>query len=532
MIISRRDFLKNAAIGTAGIALLGSLPGCSENTQVPAETTVTKSDVPDVPIETLESDIVVVGSGMGGMAASISAAEKGAHVILLEKAGILGGGTNHAEVMFGYGSRFSKEMGIEYTKFEILKNEFEFHNYYVDTTLWERIVDVSGDCIDWFLDKVEPHGGGFFALLGNEGGLKVAHAFKPTQVSTKGLGQIVIMEEIARDLGVQIYTNYAAKEILMSDGAVSGVLVNTKKGTVQIKCKAVILATGGYAGNSEILKAHNRDMSQMAMRGCSTCTGDGMAMAHEVGAVERGSSSIQLLGASMHESIGLDTHINQATCNEPFAIWVNQDGVRYMPEGELIFTQAANAIDMQDATYAVFDSAQAKRFTTYKSVAGYGTYILPDTVLDKVESDIKELLDKKVEFAFTSDTIEGLADKMSIPTDAFAKTVSQYNEICKQGTDVDFGKRSSALNPISTPPYYGFKLYTNLLCTLGGIRINKNGQALDKNSMPIKGLYATGCDAGGFTGDTYGVNLPGSTQALALCLGRLSALHAVGSPIA
>ena len=102
--------------------------------------------------ETVSCDIVVLGSGSAGLAASIQAAELGASVVMLEKAESFGGNTAVAEGIFGVGSRMQEEMGESFNVNDMLQEEFEFHNYNVNTKLWEIIAHNSGEDLNWFMD--------------------------------------------------------------------------------------------------------------------------------------------------------------------------------------------------------------------------------------------------------------------------------------------------------------------------------------------------------------------------------------------
>ena len=106
-------------------------------------------------------------------------------------------------------------------------------------------------------------------------------------------------------------------------------------------------------------------------------------------------------------------------------------------------------------------------------------------------------------FIQSSDTLEGLAEKLNLPVDAFVATVQRYNELCAKGVDEDFGKESSRMLPLQNPPYYGCRQGASLLCTLDGLRINTRMQVLNTVGEPIEGLYAAGDCSGGFFAHNY-----------------------------
>lgn len=530
MELDRRTMLKGLAVGAVGAMGASALSACSKHA---TSGEAAKEDSPSAeeykPTRTEETDIVVIGSGTAGFSAALHSQEGGAEVTMVEKLSVVGGASNFAEVCFGVGTKLQKELGYEYTMLEVLQDECEFHNYRVNRILWEKLAGNSGRALDWFMDLVEPYGGGFFAVLGNEGGLQVGHAYKPTvieatgETSTKGAGQIAILEKVARERGVKIYTSCPAVKLVKTGDAVTGVICDNDGEIIQINAKAVIMAASGFGNNPEMIAKLGSDTSQMDFFGCEGATGDAIRMAKEVGAAHKGSIALQMMGATLPKPSSMGDQINQVFRNEPFQLWVNGDGERFVTEKLLIFTQTANAVDLQNGVFSIMDDALVDFYQTWPTENGAGSYILAGTVLDQTRAGLENELATKPDHVFAADTIEELAEKMGVPADALKATVDRYNELCELGEDVDFGKAGKYLKPISTPPFYAGRLYTNLLTTNGGILINAKAEVLDEEHKPIPGLYLCGADADGFCGETYGVNLPGSTQSLGMTYGMIAA---------
>jgi len=523
--MDRRNFVKGL-LAAGAIAGVGSLSACATDD---GGTSTEKPTDDYTPTRTEDTDVVVVGSGIGGFSSAIRAAQNGAKVTMVEKLSVVGGSTNVAEVVFASGSKLQRELGIEYTDLEVLRDECEFHNYRVNRILWQKLVENSGKAIDWFLGIVEPYGGGFFAVLGNEGGLQVAHAYKPTviqatgETSTKGKGHIAILETVAKQLGVSIYTSCPAKKLVSTDGKVTGIIADNSGEIIQINAaKGVILAASGFANNQDMIAGMGRDVKQMAFVGCEGSTGDAIAMAQSVGAAHKGSLCLQFMGATLPLPSSMGDHINQVVRNEPFNLWVNQNGRRFVTEYLTIFTQKGNAVDMQNGTFSLMDEALVDFYQTYATTQGAGSYVLAGTVLDQTRSGLNGILQSQPDNAFKADTIEELAQKTGMQADTLKATIDRYNELCTKGEDTDFGKPADFLRPLTTPPYYACRLFTNLLTTVGGIQINENAQVIDENAKPIPGLFVVGSDADGFAGETYGVNLPGSTQSFGLTYGMIA----------
>lgn len=526
--------LKGLAVGAAGVVGASVFGGCAKSEPLgntgssdsgSAEGGSASYDV----ARTEETDIVVIGSGTGGFSAALHAQEGGAKVTMVEKLSTVGGASNFAEVCFGVGTKLQKELGYDYTMLEVLQDECEFHNYRVNRILWEKLAQNSGRALDWFIDLTAPYGGGFFAVLGNEGGLQVGHAYCPTVIeetgeeSTKGAGQIAILKKVALERGIQIYTSCPALQLVKTGDTVTGVICDNDGETIQINAKAVILAASGFGNNPDMIAELGNDTSQMDFFGCQGAMGDGIRMAKEAGAIHKGSIALQMMGATLPKPSSMGDHINQVFRNEPFQLWVNGDGKRFVTEKLNIFTQTANAVDMQNGVFSLMDEKLVDFYQTWPTENGAGSYIMGGTVLDQTRSGLENELATKPDHVFKADTLDELAEKMGVPADTLKATVERYNELCAKGEDEDFGKPGKYLTPIDTPPFYAGRLYTNLLTTNGGILINENAEVLDENHKPIAGLYLCGADADGFCGETYGVNLPGSTQSFGMTYGMIAA---------
>ncbi len=469
--------------------------------------------------EAKEADVVVVGSGMAGMSAAIEAASQGAKVILLEKQSVLGGSTNFAEGIFGCESPIQKELGITVNQQELLREEFEFSNYRVDGNLWRDVMKHAGEDIQWLMDM----GVKFETVTSTGAGNKTWHVYE-------GFGETVINEHMkpaAEKLGVEILTSTPATELIMKDGKVAGVKAKTKDGKeLIINAKAVVLATGGFGNNKEMIYELTRvDVDNLVDRAAPGHTGDGIKMAQAAGALTGERAIVMKLGLTL-EGTPIDSHINTAGAMEP-SLWVNQDGKRFCNEDVVwYYTRAGNAVTTQHRAFSVMDSNEVKRLATEGCTVGYGMYVTPGTKLDKLEAELQKAVEKKLPSVFKADTLEELADKMGIDRDTFLETVRAYNEYCKTGKDLEYGKDPQYLHPVETGPFYGFRLKVANLATCGGIRVNQKMEALNKDYKPIAGLYAAGLDCDGFTGDTYGLTLPGSAQGYSCYTGRTAGKNA------
>ena len=149
--VTRRRFLQGAGMTAASIAAVSMLGGCSAKGNTEADTAAQNQVATYEPSETMDVDIVVVGSGSSGVAAAVQAAELGAKTLLLEKSTQTGGNGRLTEGMFAINSQMQKQLGVGdgVTFTDIIAAEQEFFNYRINNLLWKDMVDASGDNIDW-----------------------------------------------------------------------------------------------------------------------------------------------------------------------------------------------------------------------------------------------------------------------------------------------------------------------------------------------------------------------------------------------
>jgi fumarate reductase flavoprotein subunit len=471
-------------------------------------------------ILTKDADVVVIGAGTAGMTAAIEAASEGAKVILLEKMGKVGGSSRFAEGVFGAESPLQKELGINISKMETLRKEMEFHNYRVSGPQWKALIDASGNNIQWLLDM-----GVKFAMVSSPGkGEKTWHVYD-------GFGDALFDQYLlpkAEELGVEVLVNTPGTELVMEDGRIVGVKASTPdKKELLINTKAAIIATGGFSDDPELVaELTTDDMTQVVNGGTPGHTGDGIKMARAVGAASNGWAIFSKIGLTL-ERHSVHSHINSAAAMEP-SLWVNKFGERYVNEDVIFhYTRAANAVGTQPTTYSIIDSNLLNKMVNEGCYNGFGAYVLPGTKLVDLPGELEEALKRGDENVFKADTLEELADQLGIDQETFLATINRYNEFCANGQDLDYGKDPQYLNEVKTGPFYAFHIKVLNLNSMGGIRVNIKNEVLNEDYQPIPGLYAAGMDCDGYTGDTYGLNIPGSCQGIALFTGRNSGINAV-----
>ena len=506
--MNRRAILK-AATGTAAVAALGT-------------TVIAQADEAAVePAEILEADVVIAGAGASGLTAAVEAAENGARVIVLEKAARLGGSCQFAEGVFAAGSSIQKEMGIEGDPKSLLVAEYEFQNYKVNTKLWEQVAFNSAENIDWLI----AHGVEFATVAATGGEFATWHVYAG---DNHGMMLIDHLNAAAEELGVQILFESPAVSVVMTDGVATGLLASKADGSyLQVNAPSVILATGGFAGNNEMLEQYcNLDMNRVYFRGINDISGDGIRMAFEAGGLEPSNFTACTIGTTV-KGIPLTNHITVAGAMDPMQLWVNQDTERFVSEDVAKhYTRATNCVLMQDEVYSFVDTTVLTKLQTEGARFGAGAYVVPGTLLEHIFDDIEEALADGNPDIYKADTFEELAEQMGLDPAKLAQVVATYNAACEAGVDEEYGKDPSSLVALTEPPFYGFRVIANLMNTMGGIRTDIDCRVISAERKPIEGLYAAGMECNGYAGETYGISLPGSDQSIAIATGRVAGARA------
>jgi fumarate reductase flavoprotein subunit len=464
----------------------------------------------------IQAEIAIVGGGGVGLAAAVTATENGAKVILLEKRKELGGNAAMAEGLFAAESPVQARVHIDARRSHLFRIAMQHSQWKLNPKLIRAFIDKSGETIEWLESK----------------GLSfTCHPYYPNQVPVvwhcyeggrDKLAKVLINN--SQELGVKVLKETAATKILTdSAGRVAGVRVSTKGKEQDIAAKAVIIGTGGYAGNKEMLKKYCSFYSEEMPCYGLPHMGDGIKMAIEIGAATEGLGNIQKGGPDFVGSRDL-----RVVAWEPNAVWVNNRGERFIDEaaGYKKF-ESVNALLRQPGrvSYSLFDENIKKSIMESGVVMGLGLMVLPQTRLPHIDQDLKIEVEKGV--AKVAPSWDEIAEWMGAEPAVLKATIDEYNTFCDNGCDPVFDKERRYLTPLRTPPYYALKCYVGFLGTIGGIKINHRMEVLDKEDNPIRGLYAGGVDTGGWETDTYNVELAGTTLGFSVNSGRIAAENAV-----
>ena len=486
----------------------------------------------------IDKDVILVAAGLSGLAASIAAAERGASVVVFEKSNTTGGAANMGMGPLGIGSSIQKQHMVSLTPGEAFRKHMYFTHYKVDARMVRDYYFKSGDTIDWLMEMGVEFAGVQRAFSADEAtrpysdGEFTWHVVKPEGGGMPGprsaSAMTKKMTERAVELGVEFMFETPVYKIIMEDGKAAGVMAKNINGEeTEARAKAVIIATGGFGENPEMIKEltgyeFGKTIFNFAIPGMR---GDGLKMAWEAGAGKT--------KPSMELMYQLPDNMNHFILDGAFrqpCLWVNRNGQRFMPEdqiGNTTFT--GNAITSQPGmvAYSIFDSRLLKKYK--KKGPDMISHVHPHDLYDHFDEQWERDLEAGYEPIAQADTIEELAEKAGIDVAGLVAQVEHYNEMCEAGHDEIFEKNRNYMQPIEKGPFYCCRQNVGAYGSVGGILINHKTEVMDQDSIVIPGLYAVGTDACNIYGESYPFILSGNTMGFCLNSGRIAGENAASS---
>ncbi|MEJ2101627.1 MAG: FAD-dependent oxidoreductase, partial [Desulfobacterales bacterium] len=412
------------------------------------------------------------------------------------------------------------------TKDEAFEIFMDYTHWRVDAQLVRTYLNKSGDTIHWLeqlgVEFVEP--AAYFPTAYPTWHLIKPETGKPGPMASGTM--MKILTERAKQMGVKILLQTPVQKLIKEDGRIAGVVAENKSGEkVEARAKAVIIATGGFGDNPQMIKKFTgyefgKDMFSFRIPGME---GDGIRMAWEAGAARTEMSMEMIYG--MPDLMTIPPQLHEA-CRQPH-LMVNLLGERFINEAIMpnaTFTGNAIARQKDRCGFLIFDQNILKQMEVgfdFLSVVFQFTHI------DNFSQTIQAALDQGYQHIFVADTIEELAENIGIDPDGLQKTVEAYNRSCSKGYDDLFNKPHRYLRPIDTPRFYAARFFPSAYGSLGGIKINHKAEVLDKDWAAIQGLYAAGNDTCTIYGDSYVFILPGNTMGFAINTGRIAGEQAV-----
>ena len=442
---------------------------------------------------THDVDVVVCGLGPAGDAAALACAEQGLKVVAVEKQNR---GNYNSATIGGTNSKLHEHWGMTYDTDAWIADAMVDNAFQGDMTLFKHFLEKNGEAVDWYISHFDNQNLDDYPLTFAAGDFPdfrdewdktaLSRSWNTSLNLPYPPGELAdILAGILTEAGVEIRFNTPACQLVTDDaGKVTGVIVKGEGGYEQYNCaKGVVLATGGYEFNQQMLKerCRPRGVPGAWLTGAFGNTGDGLQMGIAVGAAED----------EFPQPIMLDPEQLM-----PY-LRVNKLGKRFTPEYEP-YGHLAMAIQAQPGTYDfyVVDGAIAEKIDKIwtPSSSCYG----PKEVWVGAATS---------ENALKADTLEELAELMEVPADEFVATINRWNEMAAAGKDGDFNFPGEMMMTIDTPPFYATKEHADGLCTAGGLLVDTACRVLDKERQPIEGLFAAGIVSGGMFYNTYPHNL-------------------------
>ena len=485
---------------------------------------------------TVEADVVVVGAGGAGMTAAITAAGEGKSVVILESQSMVGGnsvratgGMNAGKTVYQDENEFGESAGVEKTlktaaekyadnetitalaktvseqwaayqanptgyfdSVELMELDTMIGGKGInDPELVETLCANSADAIDW----LDEHG---ITLhnVSSFGGASVKRIHRPVNAEGKtvsvGSYMIPLLEENCEKAGVKMMLDTTATEILTdANGAAVGVKATGASGeTVTVNAKAVVLATGGFGANLDMVVKYKPELKGFMTTNAPGIQGQGIEMAQAIGAATVDMDQIQI-----HPTVEANTAalITEGLRGDG-AVLINAEGKRFIDEV---------------GTRDVVSAAEIAQTGSY-------SWLVVDQAMVDASSVIQGYIKKG--YTVTGETYEELGKAMGVDAAAFAETMEKWNGYVEAKNDPDFGRTSFA-NPLNTAPYYAVKVTAGVHHTMGGLKINANTEVLNEKGEVIPGLFA----AGEVTGGVHGANrLGGNAVADFTVFGRIA----------
>ncbi len=431
---------------------------------------------------TLDTDLVVVGAGGAGLTASLSALQNGAKVVLLEKMSFAGGASAMAGAgTTATGSKWLAEDGVEDSpeklKEDLLKNG---HNFNHEPTV-DIFVNTVGEAFDWLVDPE---------------GANVEYQ-RPTTSRTysgvgRGAGVVKTLLEHVEEAGGQVLMSTPATELIVTDGKVTGVKAEGEKALYTINAKAVILATGGFGANDDLVP---EEFQKFVYAGAAGATGDAIEMAKAVDADLINMEFVNVQPNSIVLPSGLGQYCNPGVggaYKTSGAFMVDEKGQRFANEQGGAY-ELIQAMKEKEASYLILDEASFTAFN--EGMKGSKIY---------TDEDVTTWLENNGAsnpVMVGGETLEDVAKVLNLPEGALSAAAEAYNQAVDAGTD-EFG-RNLTLKISDDGPYYAIQMWLRYYATLGGLHVNEQMQVLNTAQEPVEGLYAAGEAVGGLEGDIY-----------------------------
>ncbi|OMP68362.1 FAD-dependent tricarballylate dehydrogenase TcuA [Domibacillus epiphyticus] len=463
-------------------------------------------------------DVVVVGAGNAALCAAIAAKEGGANVLVLEKGPVEKRGGNSfftdGAIRVAYEDLQSiRQVVTDLTDEQaehIVMPEYKESDYYEDLmrvtagksdpSLAKQLVSKSYETLVWMKDQGITFELNYDNQSFEQEGKRHFWGGLPVKTVDKGVGLMKQLFDRVNKLGIDIWYSSRAVKLVTENEGVTGIVVEKENGAVTVNAHSVILACGGFEANKEMRSEFiGEEWEAAIVRGTEFNTGDGISMALAVGAQKYGQwSGCHSIGTDYNApKVGDFTKPGDIFKKHsyPYSVMINKDGHRFVDEGA----------DFRNYTYAK-----------------YGREILkqPDHIAYQIyDAQVRHMLRKEYDLeeatCYQANTLGELVNLLpDVNKEQFLKTIEEYNAAVQEGDYNPTEKDGKGTNGLALPksnwalriekgPFYAFPVTCGITFSFGGLLVNKEGQVLDKEQQPIRGLFAAGEMVGGIFYENY-----------------------------
>ena len=431
----------------------------------------------------LAVDVAVVGSGGAGLAAALEARRTGASVAIIDKADSLGGAT----MLSGggcliAGSPLQEKQGIhdspelayeDWVRWGEGEADQDWARYYIEQSVRE---------IYFWLERL---GVEWLTLLPQEGN-RVPRWHRPRD---HGKEIATVLIRAVEDSGAQIFPSTQVLRLLRSDGRVCGLEASRNGETLEIHSKTLVLATGGFASNLDMVLEHRPELkgSRILLGGGPDATGEGHALARALGAKFTHMGEVWFYAYATPDYRDPGGKRGMVFRLRADYLWVNQQGRRFHDESLCGGSTATPALLKQSPRHAwsILDAQTAAILEIADPYYRSGATVNRE--------HIQELLDHSP-YVRKADTLEELARKMETDVPAFLATIERHNRALAGGLErePEFGKPLANSKKIEVPPYYAIEIFPLARKNFGGVKPDLRCHMLDEGLRPIAGIYAAG----------------------------------------
>ena len=452
-------------------------------------------------MKTTQYQIIIIGAGSAGICCAIRAAERGLHVLVIEKDAIIGG-TLHltAGHLSAGGTRRQKFKGIDDSPQKHYDEVMKISQNTANPEIVKLATELAPKTVDWLEDNGFEFDPETPAIIYGHAPYSTPRTYWGNQdyaggrIATAGITIFntlkPIWDKYVEEGKITILLEHKLTNLVKIDNKVVGIKALHEEKESIFHGLNIVLTTGGYASNHDFFKKVTPDHPRLISTARETSMGDGIIAAQVIGA--------KFKGAEMHNSTlgGIEleplsgrtdfwkqwARVSNSVDRRPREIYVNEQAERFINEDEPNPDVREKLVHKQSGRrfWLVFDEIALMS----------GASIIPQWTQDKIKEECQN--EKAM---WKADSIRELAQKIGLDSDKLEITVNCFNKNCVDKIDADFGRNltnEKAVFPIKNAPFYAILTYAYSLITFGGLATNNKLQVLNEANEPIEGLYAAG----------------------------------------